>query len=304
MESKVGKQVVYGLAAAWSGSSLLNALLATQPSVAALGEAGHLRNLEQTDAWCSRCERPLQQCRLARVVERRRFFGSIFDEYPSASVLVDFSKHWSVALKGYVAESEYRAKVILLSKAPHEFAHSSLGHNPGQRVVQAFADWFRVYEFLLERLDQFCTFTHHRVRRWRGPEIRPQDVLCLTYRQIVSDPARTVMGICRFLGTPFDPQSLGDWTRPSNCIIGGNRAVYAQMTGNRAFFDPAADYLDGKYARRYGEIFVDDRWRGDRALVRECRAQYEACGQRTDRLLPLLGQPPRDELLRDLGVPN
>lgn len=304
MEGEREKQVVYGLAAAWSGSSLLNALLSTQPGIAALGEAGHLRNLDQTNAWCSRCQTPVQQCRLAQVADARRFFGSIFGEYPDASVLVDFSKHWSVALNGYVDEPQYRVQVIVLSKTPHEFAYSSLGHNPQQSFADALRDWFRLYEFLLERLDQFCAYTHHRVRRWPGPAIRPQDVLCVTYRQVVAEPARTVSRICQLLDTPFDASSLSDWTRPRNCIIGGNRAVYAQMAGNRGFFGSASDYLQGKYAGRYGQMFVDEQWRGEPSFARQCHAQYEGCRARLERLLPLLGQLSWDELLRDLGGPG
>ena len=300
-EGEEERQVVYGLAAAWSGSSLLNALLATQPGVVALGEVGHVRHLEQTDAWCSRCQRPVQRCRLARVADPRRFFASIFDEYPGAQVLVDFSKHWSAALRGYVPEPQHRVKVLLLSKTPHEFAHSSLGHRPERGVGEAFRDWFELYEFLLRRLDQFCAYTHHRSGRCAGPSVRPQDVLGVTYRQVVTEPAGTVMRICRFFDTPFDGRALADWTRPRNCMIGGNQAVYAQMAGNRAFFAGSSPYLQGKYAGRYGQIFVDDRWRGEAAFVRQCRAVYQACRQRTERLLPLLGQVGWDELMRDLS---
>lgn len=298
------KRVVYGLAAAWSGSSLLNAILSTQPKLAGLGEVAHLRNLGQTNAWCSRCRKPAQECRLAQATDPRRFFGSLFDEYPYANALIDFSKHWSLILNGYAPEPQYRVQVILLSKAPHEFAYSFLGHNPQQRVVDGFRDWFRIYEFLLERLDQLCTYSHHCVRRWPAPAINPDDVLRATYCQAVMEPAQTVMRICQFLDTPFDPQALADWTHPRNCIIGGNTAVYAQMAGNRGFFGQDSSYLKGKYAGKYGRIFVDDQWRQDERFKRECRAQYEACRTRTERLLPLLGQPSWNELVDDLGIGN
>ncbi len=123
----------------------------------------------------------------------------------------------------------------------------------------------------------------------------------MTYRQVVTEPAGTVMRICRFFETPFDGPALADWTRPRNCMIGGNQAVYAQLAGNRGFFAASSGYLEGKYAGRYGQIFVDDRWRGEAAFVRQCRAVYQACRQRCERLLPLLGQVGWDESLRDLS---
>jgi len=297
----MSRRVLYILGTSWCGSSLLNALLGTQPGVAALGEAAHLRRLDRTDAWCARCRCPVQQCRLADAVSPQRFYASLFQLHPQCSLIVDSSKNWPVILDGYRPERQFRYQAVLLSKSPHRFAHSLLTHQPGPSVADAFELWMRFHQRTLAHLALLAEPSYAAGDWAAGPAIAAADLRAVSYAALAAHPTGVVARICEFVGLRFERQRLSGWCRPpQHCVIGGNVAIYAQLTGNRRFFEPQSSYLGGKYAGRFGQIFLDNAWSARPAFIRQCLAEYERRRRELEPLLPAVGQPSWSRLVDEL----
>lgn len=268
------------------GSSLLNLLLDSQRPVRGLGEAANLL-AGWPQAPCSRCGDDVTVCPLYKIVDRSRFYGSLFDFYGDASALVDSSKEFTWDFYSHRFEPAFAYKPILLSKAPHEFAHSWLGHNPGDSVRSAYLRYVSFYD---EQLDWLS----------RQPWFTPGDCTAIAYRGLATRPQRTLKAVCECLGVPYSWNQ--DWWRSDSHIIGGNRIVSAQVNQDPAGIADAPMYLNGKYRGRFHTIFYDAQWRADADQQRECRALYREFGPRLEALLGILGQPDCRQLGCELQV--
>ena len=257
------------------GSSLLNLLLDSQRPVRGLGEAANLL-AGQPQAPCSRCGEDVSACPFYKVVDRSRFYGSLFDFYGDASALVDSSKEFSWCFYAHRFDPAFAYKPIFLSKAPHEFAHSWLGHHPCDSVKAAFLRYINLYE---EQLGWVS----------RQPWFTPGDCTAITYRDLATRPQRTLMAVCDYLGVPYAWNPA--WWRSDSHIIGGNRIMTAQVGEAPAGIACDSTYLNAKYRDRFHTIFYDAQWRADAAQLREFRTLYREFAPRLESLLQVLGQP-------------
>lgn len=270
------------------GSSLLNLLLDSQNSVRGLGEATNVL-AGWPQAPCSRCGEAVSACPLYTAVDRSRFYGSLFDFYGDASVLIDSSKEFSWCFYSHRFESAFAFKPILLSKAPHEFAHSWLGHHPGDSMKAAYLRYINFYH---EQLDWLS----------RQPWFTPGDCTAITYRDLATRPHRTLKGVCEFLCVPFSWTPT--WWRSDSHIIGGNRIVSAQVRREPAGIASTPGYLNGKYLGRFHTIFYDAQWRVDSDTLHAYRALYEELAPQLGVLLETLRQPDCRQLVCELHAQN
>ena len=259
----------------YCGSSLLNLLLDSQPGVRGLGEAVHLL-ARPPQAPCSRCGEDAGACPLYKAADRCRFYASLFDFYGDSPVLVDSSKEFWWCFHAHAFEPAFRYKPILLSKAPHEFASSWVGHHPGDSLRSAFSRYIDFYAAQLDWLSgqPWCT---------------PGECVTISYRELAARPQRTLKAACDFLDVSYSWNPA--WWRSDSHIIGGNRIVSAQVGQEPAGIAAAARYLDGKYNGRFHTIFYDAQWRANADRLSNLRGLYQEFGPRLDALLEVLGQP-------------
>lgn len=268
------RTVLHIVGPAWSGSSLLNALLNTQPSIAGLGEAHHFRDPDRGVAWCSRCRRPVTRatCHLAARIDPARLYGSIFDALPAKNVLVDASKALHLGVQ--VADDGedrtlFQQKAILLTKHPGQWVPSAMRHEH-YSVEAAFEMWMYVVGNSLSQL----------IEHVRLP------FLSLCYDDLVADPAGAVESICRFLKVAYDPHRVPLWYQTETCIAGGNMAVYLQFADQtRLQAGEAGDW----YRDLTRMIRRDDRWLADHALRSQCLAMWQRHEPRLTELMRRLG---------------
>jgi len=287
----VQRTIVYILSTAYSGSSLLNSLLDAQPMTRGLGEAVHLLR-KPTNAWCSHCKCHVDDCRLQASVHSERFYESIFEAYPDASVLVNSSKHWGHCFHNMpIPPQGYQIRLVVLSKSMVEFGHSFSTHNKCS-FDESFRTWLEFYRYHLDNIEEIL---HGSTRREVHAELydrfASEDVARVSYRDLASTPDETVQRLCNELRLPFDLNFRDKLWNGQTCTIGGNNAVYAQQSGNAAFFRDDSSYLDGKYAKRNGVVFYDDAYLTNGSLM-AAASTYEA--EHRDDLEPLrerLGQP-------------
>lgn len=254
----------------YCGSSLLNLLLDAQPGIRGLGEAVHLLGDNGT-AHCGLCAKPVPECPVRAVVDPDRFYGSLFDYYRDCEVLIDSSKSVQASVGVHPFEWDLEYRVLLLSKAPHEFAWSYIHHHESESPRTAFQRYLDFYSEQLEFLFDQCWF-----RPWR--------CLRLTYRQLALHMEATRRRILHFLGGDGEPADLA-W-RTDTHIIGGNWMVAAQLRDSPQLFADNLSYLRGKYSGRYHTIFYDDQWRTDKKFIHICLQLYH---RRRQDLEPLLG---------------
>lgn len=259
----------------YCGSSLLNLLLDSQQEVRGLGEALNMLP-GRPRAPCSRCGEGVRGCPLYEVADPSRFYGSIFDFYPDSRMLVDSSKEFSWCLGAHRFEPEFAYKPIVLSKAPHEFAHSWLGHHPGGSLRDAYAWYADFYSLQLDWLSG-------------QPWFMPGGYKTITYRELAGQPQRTLKALCDFLDASYAWNAA--WWQSDSHIVGGNRIVSAQTSANPSGIACDSAYLSGKYRGRFHTIFYDAQWSTDAARVCAFRDLYHDFGPQFGGLLQALGQP-------------
>jgi len=282
------RTVVLIIGTPYCGSSLLNLLLDSQPGVRGLGEAVNLL-AGLPDAPCSRCGEGVSACPLYKAADRSRFYGSLFDFYADSSVLIDSSKEFWWYFHAHAFEPVFNYKPILLSKAPHEFADSWLGHHPGDSLRGTFLRYIDFYNVQLDWLSRQSWFT-------------PGDCQSISYRELAARPQRMLKGVCDFLGVSYSWNPA--WWRSESHIIAGNRVVSAQVSREPAGVASDPAYLNGKYRGRFHTIFYDAAWRIDADRAGACRDLYREFRPRLEALLSALGQPDCRQLGCDLQVGN
>ena len=279
------KTIGYVIGSAYSGSSLLNICLDAQPRVRGLGEAVNLY-AGNTAAHCNLCAKPICDCPVYQAVDSTRFYASLFDYYADCDLLIDSSKSSTACFATHPFEPEFDHKVCLLSKAPHEFAHSWVGHHPEQSVDAAFEVYISYYSMQLELMS------------W-GQWLKPWQSLRVTYRQLTTRTESVLLQLAGFLG--FSSPVAPSWETTTH-VVGGNWMVAAQTRAQRNLFTEGHLYLGGKYNHRFRTVFYDGHWRGDRPFVGECLGIYR---QRSSELVPLLrvlGQPDLRQQMDDVGA--
>lgn len=270
----MNRLVAYVLGTSYCGSSLLNLLLDSQFRIRGLGEAVHLIT-RHSKATCTFCAAPVDCCPLHSAVDRARFYSSIFDFYSDCDVLVDSSKSFGNLFHAHPFEQQLEHRVLLLSKTPHEFAHSYIGHHRTCCVDGAV----QVY------LDFYTNQIRDLLRRaW----FKPWKCLRLTYHQLATNAMNTISRVLEFLGRDAPVRDC-EWNSTSH-IVGGNWMVAAQVNGRPDAFRAKAWYLQGKYVDKYHQIFHDNQWMDNKEFVRECHSVYRQRRIELDDVLTSLGQ--------------
>jgi hypothetical protein len=268
----------------YSGSSLLNLLLDSQPGIRGLGEAVNLV-VGKGEAPCSRCAKPIRECPVHSHVERHRFYGSLFDYYGDCEVLVDSSKSVQTFLNAHPLEQELNYRILLLSKSPQEFVWSCIHHQDWQTIESAFRFYLDFYAKQVELLIGQSWF-------------RPWHCLQLTYRQLTTQTEATLQKVVDFLRG--DSRLAETTWQTDTHIVGGNWMVAAQLRSREGPFDGSTWYLQGKYVGKYHTIFYDEQWQTDPEFVVTCLELYERWQPEIEQMLHNLGQPDFGQQVNDL----
>lgn len=289
-------RVVWIVGQAYCGSTLLNLLLNTQPRVAGIGEGWQVWRSGRTDAPCTRCLRPVNDCDFYRDWQGGPFYHYCLDRY-RAHVVVDASKsaEWLLA-KPF--EPAYEHRVIVLSKAPHEAAWSLIQH-------ARHDTWDPEWEGNLSRFrgplagavdlaygSYFAEYREHLQCLHTAAQICNTAIRAVTYRDLATRPEGVIAELCDWIGVQFSVDALrADLWRTQTHIVGGNPAILSEVTQD-ALPVPCdrSIYLGGKYPARRGRIEYDDTWTEQAGFLAECRSAYRRWSEPLGWLLPQLGQ--------------
>lgn len=294
------KTSCYVIGAAYSGTTLFNALIDTQPRVRGIGEAiRHIRRGPRSrDPWCASCNQPVDKCNRKPQVHGSNIHEAFFERYQDTDVLVDISKSWSNCFRWQ--QTSYPIKIISMTKWPHAFAWSQLNHyrrrGEERTTEECFEAWILAYESAEMMYNLHSSWGNRRSlqlgKSYTYPILHPDNFLEIAYHELVTDTAGTMRRACDFLGVEFDPDALGNWWKPtSTCTVGGNQAIYAQRNNGTFFADveESRKYLAGKYIGKRGAIFADTSWLHDDVFIGEARESYVTNRKRLRRLVQLFG---------------
>lgn len=287
--------VLYVLGASYSGSSILNVLLGAHPRVCAMGELSRLTTHDQV-AGCTACREQVLQCKTYRRLQEpgddRNFYEKLWDWHGRPSVIVNTSKWWNgCVLHTPLPPDEWDIKFVVLSKPVHAFADSFVAHQVGG-YAEGYDTWVGFYNFVLNQLDRV---QQPITRSWpRQKPVLPADILMLPYREIFA--GTRLDDIFRLVGLEPQPAREMPWWEGRNCVLGGNTAVWAQLTGSEIHFQ-----LDDKYNGKQRQLFIDDAWKKTGwAVANAIDNLYPLFRWHLTRLYAELGHPPYDEALAEL----
>lgn len=162
------------------------------------------------------------------------------------------------------------AKKLVLYKFPHEHADSCQNHH-NWTVEQSFINWIDNYDL---------------IRRNIGDEW-----LTMAYKNL------SPIKICNWLGISAK-QKRQNWWQTDTHILGGNTSVLCQT---RQEF--RVDHTHPKY-QKWEVVFLDDYWRKDNQLKKDCRAVYRNYQNKLKPIIEELGMKSMSEMQADLDGPT
>lgn len=249
------RTVLHILSTSYAGSSLLNLLLDAQPAIRGLGEVYH-DQLDQGVA-CTRCG-PLANCHMR--LDLSRFYGSAFDFYPDAKILVDASKSLWRSLLLHPPEHDVQHAIIVLSKTPHGFARSTYRHDRLE-VWQALEQYLTYYECVINQLAT-------------DPRAIGIPRLNVTYRDLCERTDDVLSQIGELCGTSMQPVAETRWWESDSHIIGGNYMVAAQVTGFQEQLQRSSTDVVARYKDKEQKIIYDAEWSCDVQFMRVVHFYY------------------------------
>lgn len=274
------KTVVQILSAAFSGSTLLDAMLDSQPGVIGLGEVAQLWESKPEGIRrgpCHLCLSDATECSFWKEWQSAvNPFDYAFERCPEATVAVDSSKQ---PVRFTQVPDEYLLRKVIIVKAPHEWAASVRAHHREKdREPASVEECFFHWKNLQAEIVRYCDGNGFLIR----------------YADLTRRPAEVLADLCLWAGIVFDPTPLADrsfWQRKSHAL-GGNPAVIDQVNERGSEMTSGrGGWLGGKYlpTDRWRTIHYDDAWTRDAKLRQECERLYRAGERRLDGLLARLG---------------
>jgi hypothetical protein len=275
---------------AYSGSTLLTALLDRHRDVSTIGEAASLYDPQAVtrDPLCWRCGVRSSECLEWQQWDRKQPLHAFALATNPGRVVIDSSKDPAKMIEQWHRAGTYPAsiKAIHLSKTPLEQIGSYHKHQQWRIPVRQVAPWTAV-----ECVDQWILTNY-----WYAGYLLQSsvDTLRITYAELTKENDATLAKVAAFLGLDTE------WAEPTSHTLGGNPAVVSIASGNEKGFGNAgrADYLGGKYAHKSDglQVTYDESWK---EMPEEFAAEAAEAMRKQLRevspLMQLLGHMPPQE---------
>jgi hypothetical protein len=287
MEQRMTRTLAMLTGSAYSGSTLLTALLDRNPAICAIGEAQKLYRQKPRDGdVCWDCTAPIADCFLWSRWDRDQPFYQFAAGNTDCPVLLDSTKDPTLMLEQWHLANRYpgNAVAVFLSKSPLEQIGSYWRHQSWRLPAAMPAPW--TAEECVDEWISLNYWFHGFLQQNRIP------IEFVTYSDLTKNTTETITRILTSLDV--DPSATGyEWRSHT---MSGNRAIVGAMTGDDVGFDDVdrADYLDGKYAGQPATLDVayDDSWQEMPSDFRgRVDAELDRRYQEVAPLMDILGHP-------------
>lgn len=270
---------------AFSGSTLLTALLDQHPGICALGESQKLyRHTSGPRAVCWDCKSSLAECEHWNRWDREQPFYQFAAANTDCPVLLDSTKDPALMVEQWHNANRYPPNVvaIVLSKSPLEQIGSYWRHHQWHPPAGRDTPWTAE-----ECVDEWISLNYWYVGFLKQNRIPIEFV---TYADLTKRTAETVERILTRLNLePRDEQPT-----VASHVMAGNPAVIGAVTGDAVGFAEVGreNYLNGKYAGQPAELTVeyDDSWKHiSPEFLRTAAIELTGRASEVEPLLQILG---------------
>lgn len=259
----------------FSGSSILNLLLNTQPGIRGCGELYHI--YEGENGFCS-CGVTLDQCSFYQAMDPEKVYETCLHKY-GCRAIVDTSKA-SDRMEKRIPDG-WDSIAVSLSKEPHAWLYSHLSHLPGEKrsMSELLCTYLWSYRCFMEAYDK-----------------AGRKMVSVTYKEVIQDTAVVIERICAQVTKQFDRSALERWWETDAHIAGGNAMVLVQVRSSEEYF-----VKKGKYQGKMHQLFLDEAWKQDKKFIGECIDAYSSIDMpHPDSVLQRLGHPDIQHMKQDL----
>ena len=295
---------------AFSGSTILNAILNSQPTLRGMGEGrGVFAHHGEPGRCgpCASCESEVVDCGfwasvMTRMERDEHFYRAVAAEFQArgdeiTTTLVDTSKGEKF-LENVSREDSVNLRLAVITKSPHAQAYSFREQASNAEERARFSDIEATFRFLPSKW--------HKTKQW-ARRLGKSDPLVICYHCLCKNPAEVVRDVCAALGEPFDRAALtcDDWWQTDSHPIGGNPGAISLSSPSGEFqlagFGGREGYLMGKYQGedRRRSVFEDRDWAKDAEFCQQAAQAYQAMPETFWRSMRQLGFA-KDKLVEEV----
>jgi hypothetical protein len=209
------KKVLFIGGSSYSGSTMLDMMMANSPDGFSVGEIQALFHPYRPHHFSPVCGCGNPECGLWKRVlasGEERLYQTIFNEFPEVSFIVDSSKNpWWIHRQTSTLEKQgIMVHHLLIYKEPAAFAHSMVkrGRKTWRR---AWKNYYRLYFSLIENF------------------------FPVPYKGLAQKPSETISSICRSCGLEFHQDRERFWEKQHHTLFGNDSAkihLYSEKNTN------------------------------------------------------------------------
>lgn len=222
------RQVIFVGSTSFSGSTMMDLILANDPEGFSMGEVSFLYHPEQPHHLTPRCACADPTCRIwqeLRGVSQENLYGEFFVRHPDVRFIVDSSKDplWIAKQRAALALQGIESKVLLVWKNPYEIATSFDQRGTFHRWTRHWLNYHRLF------LTEIGT-----------------DFVGISYRDFAQNPDR-LAEVCLALGITYFPGKEAYWEKVHHTLF-GNRSARRHLNNVEARLQNAS-YVDNHQLR-------------------------------------------------------
>lgn len=234
------KRVLFIGGSSFSGSTMLDMMMANSPDGFSVGEIQALFQPYRPHHFNPVCGCGNPKCGLWEKVltsGEERLYQTIFNEFPEVSFIVDSSKNpWWIHRQSSLLEKRgIQVHHLLIYKEPAAFAHSMVKR--GRKTwKRAWKNYYRLYFSLIENF------------------------IPVPYKNLAQKPAETISSICRSCGLEFHPNQEKFWGKQHHTLFGNDSAKIHLYSENNTNYHVLSSNLPNKepIEGRHQSIYFDN----------------------------------------------
>lgn len=239
-----GKKVIFIGGSSYSGSTMLDMMLANNDQGFSAGEVHALFRPFRPHHFTPLCGCGDIRCELWDKVKKngeKILYETLFDLLPNVSYIVDSSKDpWWITRQGMrLITGGFEVHNLLIWKEPGAFAHSMLKRKR-RGWLKAWRNYYSVYLSLID------------------------DYIPVSYSGLVQDPEHVLKGLCENMNMPFNNNQHNFWDKRHHTLFGNRSAKihllkkdgtakYAPLPANPANVKHRSIYNDIEYKNNLPE---------------------------------------------------
>lgn len=246
------KRVIFIAGSSYSGSTILNLILANDPKGMSLGEVRSLMHPYRKHHFTLR-EEFRSDSRWKKIIDdgANKMYQNLFELFPEIDFFIDSSKDplWIHRQSKMLKKEGYETNVVLIYKSPLEFAQSALKRKQFN-WQRKWVSYHQIFFYLINRYNQ------------------------ISYYDFVTTPKESIHSMCNKLQINFVEPKLNFWEKKNFNFFGNNHTNYQAIDGKT---DIEERIIDKEYASNFRQIRYKITLADDiqERIVNEAKTNYD-----------------------------